>query len=964
MEYVEIHSYSSEMISSSISVYYQNCGGIRTKTQELLMNILSNNYDVIVLVETWLVASVNTAELVDSRYTVFRRDRDRILTGKMDGGGVLVAVRKELAASRLDDWENNPIEQIFVSIPVRSLNLIICAVYIPPVSPATVYDIFSKNLENVFSSEPNNMFCVLGDLNLPSLAWSFPEGCSQGLASSNTAASHTLLQTMSLMSLIQYNCIPNHNNKYLDLIFYSREIKVARSDNPLLSEDRHHPALEFDISSVIQPKIKNNKERRRNFRKADYTQINNDISCIDWKSETTNLSAEEAVDRFYVIINNIIDKFIPVLARRNEKFPVWFTPELIRLARKKDKVWLKWKTYKGLSDYREFSFLRTTYKKMSSESRKLYFDNIENSLQNNIKSFWSYISSLKSSDGYPAAMSFEGRKSNDAQEICNMFSDFFKSTFEPSSINDTIDIDHLESVHDCGLAHIHTIKLTEKEVQSSLKSLDINKGAGHDGIPAFFLRSAASSLCVPLTIIFNKCLSDGVFPDKWKLAYIIPVHKGDTRQKIENYRPISILSAIPKLLERLVHDNIYPQLAAKIIDQQHGFVKGKSTMSNLLIYSNFLFTSMDRGHQVDAIYCDFKKAFDKVDHLILIKKIIYNGIRGNLLRWFVSYLTKRQQAVSIRGHTSMWEPVTSGVPQGSILGPLLFILFINTVAECFIHCLFLLYADDIKIFAIVRNLNDSLLIQRDLVRFEAFCNENKIYLSYSKCKQISFTKNHNAITRNYYIGNYSLERVYCIRDLGILFDSKLHFDAHIENIVNKAYCMLGFVIRNSRVFRKPETYLLLYYTLVRSQLEYCTPIWTPLYGIYKDNIESVQKKFLHCLNYRMSAPKRGYTNMLSTYKVSALSNRRTYLDLMTLYKICNNFIDCPDLLKLINFKIPPRTTRVNDLFHIGRTRTNAGVRDPIRRMCELLNQNQNLKDSDIFFDTYSTFSRKLKAVFL
>lgn len=952
------------MILSAVSVYYQNCGGIRSKTQGLLMNILANNYDVIVLVETWLVASVNTAEFIDPRYTVFRRDRNRTLTGKMDGGGVLVAVRKELVASRLDNWENTQIEQIYVSIPMRSLNIIICAVYIPPVSPATFYDIFSNNLESIFLSEPNNIFCVLGDMNLPTLTWSFPEGCSQGLASSDTIASQNLLQAMSLMNLHQYNCIPNLNGKYLDLIFYSRETNVTHSNDPLLSEDRHHPALEFDISLVIQSKIKNKKERRRNFRKADYTQINSYIKCIDWISETINLSAEETVDRFYVIINNLIDRFIPVLARRNEKFPIWFTPELIKLSRKRDKVWLKWKTYKGISDYREFSFLRATYTKLTSESRKLFFDTIESSLHNNIKSFWTYISSLKSSDGYPAAMSFEGRKSSDAQEICNMFSEFFKSTFEPSSIKDTNNIDQLELVQDSGLAHIHTIKLTEREVQSSLKSLDINKGAGHDGIPAFFIRSAASSLCVPLTIIFNKCLSEGVFPDRWKLAYIIPVHKGGSRQRVENYRPISILSAIPKLLERLVNNNIYPQLASQIIDQQHGFVKGKSTTSNLLIYSNFLFSNMDRGHQVDAIYCDFKKAFDKVDHLILIKKIIYNGIRGNLLRWFVSYLSKRQQATSLRGHTSTWELVTFGVPQRSILGPLLFILFINSVTKCFFHCLFLLYADDIKIFAVVKNVNDCLLIQRDLDRFEAFCSENKIYLSYNKCQQITFTKNHNAIIHNYYIGNYSLERVNSIRDLGILFDSKLHFDVHIKSIVNKAYCMLGFVIRNIRLFRKPETYLLLYYTLVRSQLEYCTPIWTPLYGIYKDIIESIQRKFLHCLNYRMSAPKRGYIDMLSNYNVSTLSNRRTYLDLMTLYKICNNVIDCPNLLELINFKIPPRATRFNNLFHISRTRTNAGVRDPIRRMCELFDLNLTLKDSDIFSDTCSTFSGKLKAIFL
>lgn len=937
---------------SQLSIYYQNCGGMKTKTDELYMNILSNTYDIIVLVETWLVPSIIDAEFIDNRYVVYRRDRDARSSLKSHGGGVLVAVLAEFMSKRCLEWENDDIEEVIVSIKP---SLTVYAVYIPPNLGQIPFKKHLNNLENNYTKLQNSNIIILADYNIPSLEFQFVEGCPYGIASScYNPIGKLLLNTMSFMQTQQFNPLRNVNGRTLDLVLCNGDCKVVAAD-PLLREDRHHPAILCIVD--YQPEVAMNKLNisKFHFRKCDYNIINASLASVKWEEEFHDLKADGAVERFYELVSEVIKRLVPKKLAVNRKHPAWYTFELIKVKKRKEKAWIKWKTYGGRSDYLEFSRLRTQFKKMSRLCHKKYINNTEKLIAQNLKGFWSYVSSLKSSKGYPASMTYKEREVADAPTICRMFSSFFQSTFEPSrtvTIND-IRSDAMMETN----TNISLIVFQVHEIYDALKQIDSNKGAGPDNIEPIFLKMTREAISLPLTLIFNMCIAQGTFPERWKIAHITPVYKSGSKHEVENYRPISILSAIPKVFEKLVHGRVYPVLHQHIIGEQHGFVKNRSTSTNLLLYTQYLFEAMDNRTQVDTIYTDFKKAFDKVDHLILLQKLSFNGIKGTLLRWFISYLSNRHQAVRINGFISPSVPVTSGVPQGSILGPFLFIIFINDIACCFKYSKYLLYADDLKIFSKVKNISDQLKLQDDLNRLDAYCKINRIHLSYAKCKSMSFSKNKTDHVYVYNVGGHSLESVHCIRDLGVMFDRRLHFNTHIEHIVSRAYGMLGFLLRTAKPFKQIKTYHILYTALVRSHLEYAVAIWNPYYAIYSDMIERVQKRYIRTLQYRLNTPKLNYENALAHFTYGTLRSRRTQLEGTVLHNICHSRYDCPDLLSQLQFRVPGRATRCDSLFHLPVARTNAGLRAPLYRLCD--SRDRVFHSLDIFASSSSQYKHSI-----
>lgn len=964
----------------SLSIYYQNCRGLRTKLNTLYINILAHNYDVIILTETWLHEGIHNNELFDARYRVYRQDRDRAGSGRRDGGGVLVAVHRQLPATLMSPLPADSaqaavlpistpytlVDSLLIDIRSRNYRCIISAAYIPPNLSSEIYNLHFGILTSILHSNNVNEFMIVGDYNLPTLEWQDCGTFLKPILTNNCCLPNKyLINFIATHNCVQINKYRNKRGRILDLFITNLDnASISSTMMPLVQVDPNHPAFfvlaplnKFNISTSLLTK---KHSVQFNFNKANYDIINTEIANIDWNSLSLCTDAEAAVSLFYEKIYNIIKQHIPTKINKTSHFPVWFSPALIHIFKNKNKAWIKWKKYKNIADYQVFSMFRARFKMQSKQCYNKYITSIEQNIKVNIKYFWSYVNNKRKGSDVPIIVSYNNTRASNPEDICNYFSMFFKSVFVPSSITDDYDINSIPDTNHSSNLILSNVNISERVVLHALRQLDISKGPGLDNIPPVFLRSTAATLCQPICYIFNLCLKEGTFPTIWKSARIVPVFKSGDRSDVENYRPISILPTLSKLFERLVHNSIYPSLHNIIIPQQHGFVKRRSTVTNLLIYTTHLFECLDKNKQVDSVYTDFRKAFDRVDHKLLLDKLAYNGIKGSLWRWFKSYITNRTQKVVLNGYESNFVPISSGVPQGSILGPLLFILFINDVSKCFRFCDILLYADDLKIFHTVENSDDHDKFQSDLDRFTEYCAINKLSLSVSKCKTITFTKKKRFSHYTYLLDGIPLEKVESIRDLGVTLDDKLHLNLHIDNIINKAYKMYGLVMRASSEFKRPCTLLYLYKALVRSQLEYAVPIWNPFYNNYIKALEIVQKKFLRNVQYKCFRSRLPYSHLLEKFKLLKLVHRRTLLEMTTLYDLCNNKYDCIPLINRLCYKIPARVHSRNPcrLFSTFRCRTNSGKRSPLHRMVNAYNDSFN--GIDIMAENPGRFRRLLR----
>lgn len=331
---------------------------------------------------------------------------------------------------------------------------------------------------------------------------------------------------------------------------------------------------------------------------------------------------------------------------------------------------------------------------------------------------------------------------------------------------------------------------------------------------------------------------------------------------------------------------------------------------------------MDSLAQVDVIYTDYSKCFDRIDHVTLMHKLSLAGIHGDLYRWFCSYIENRSQAVVLQGFTSFWVTIPSGVPQGSLLGPLLFVLFINDIGTCFQKSKILLFADDMKVLKLVRRVSDVIDLQADLTRFESYCEINKLDLNVSKCFYMVFSRKNSIIDQGYVLRNQRLLRVNEIRDLGVIHDNKLLFDKHVANIVKKASQALGFIMRTATDFRSLKSIKVLYCAFVRSHLEYASQVWNPQYAIYKSRIERIQKRFLRYLDYKARLQSDNYEHRCKRYHFLPLEVRRTVSDICYVLMVANGKVDTPELLAKIGLRSNCAGLRTRPLLNVPRVRTN------------------------------------------
>jgi len=616
------------------------------------------------------------------------------------------------------------------------------------------------------------------------------------------------------------------------------------------------------------------------------------------------------VDKMWMEFRNAVleamDTNIPVkyLQSRKQSLP-WITPKVKREMRKQNKLFTKAKISEDSSDRQAYLTQRSAVQSMT---RKAYWSHIENCITgtedekankaNTQKRFWKHIKATKKDHVGTAPLKENGLLFSDPKAKADILNRQYQSVFSREDSSD------IPAPSETPYPPMPEIVISRNGIVKQLQELKVDKASGPDLLPPRVLKAAANPISFCLERIFQASLSTGIVPLDWRQANITPVFKKGERFKASNYRPVSLTCICSKLLEHIIVSNMMSHFDTNDIlaDCQHGFRSKRSCETQLLSLTQELHQNLEDKEQVDMVVLDFSKAFDKVPHKRLMSKLWNYGVRGTTHGWIESFLGNRTQRVVVDGEASDWANVQSGVPQGTVLGPILFLAFINDLPNT-VRARTRLFADDCVLYRSVKTQDDCAALQDDLAQLEQW--EHRWCMSFNpdKCSAISITRKKNKLSFPYKLHDQVLKHVDSATYLGVELSTDLTWSRHINKTAAKANRQLGFLKRNLPI-QNTEVKELAYKGLVRPILEYCAPVWDPHQKKYINELEMVQRRAARFVLGRFHY-KSSVTEMIQKLKWETLQDRRQRARLVVFYKIQYCLIAVP----LPSFVVRPEKPR-------------------------------------------------------
>ena len=586
-------------------------------------------------------------------------------------------------------------------------------------------------------------------------------------------------------------------------------------------------------------------------------------------------------------ILELLQNNVPRKPRNNSKKQPWITNKAKKLCRK------KYRWFRKTKETNE-PWVRNKYLKIKSEchrevrkAKASYLEKITNNDSNN-KLFWGYVKGKRKDNVSNKFLLDSSGNLQDKPEVrAKLLNDQFSSVFSPP-------VERGAVLREDPKPEIEDIVVTTKGVHALLKGLSPFKSPGPDGIPPFLLKELADQLAPIFTVFFQASINQATVPDDWKCAYVSPIFKKGNPLLPSNYRPVSLTSVPCKLLEHIIFSHImhHNDLHRILCSNQHGFRKRRSCESQLIATINDLSSNLDKGKQTDMILLDFSKAFDKVNHLSLLRKIDNYGIRNNIYLWIKSFLSNRTQRVQVDGVLSSPAEVTSGVPQGTVLGPLLFLLYINDLPKYVSAGTEVrLFADDSALYREISNPFDHLKLQADIKNLQDWESDWSMEFHPEKCQLLRISTKRNPSNYTYFINQQPISFTENAKYLGIFLNTKLSWNNHIDHITKKANCSLNFIHRNFKTC-SPHVKAKLYHSYVRPSLEYSSSVWDPHTRKNINKIESVQRRAARVVNSNFSR-EASVTSMLKDLNWIPLEERRARAKVTTVFKARNGLVDIP-----------------------------------------------------------------------
>ena len=549
----------------------------------------------------------------------------------------------------------------------------------------------------------------------------------------------------------------------------------------------------------------------------------------------------------------------------------------------KQTMWRVYRRTRKEEDYAKYKEALNAATTEIRQSKRSYEQKLACNIKNDSKSFYAYVRSKQNvQDKVGPLEDSAGNIISQGFLMAEDLNGYFSSVFTKEDISSLPVAD--AKFQGAKSEYLGPLVVTPELVAKKIRAMKDNKSPGVDGIPPKLLMETVDQISIPLARVFNLSLKEGVVPFEWKEANIIPLFKKGSRNKSENYRPVSLTSVICKLLERLIKDHMVDFLVKhKLLNSsQHGFLKARSCLTNMLCFLEEITKWIDVGSPVDIIYLDFQKAFDKVPHQRLLLKLKAHGIGDSITDWIEQWLTDRRQRVVVDGEVSNWKSVLSGVPQGSVLGPILFLIYINDLDDS-ITSNVLKFADDTKLFRKVNTDGDKQHLQNDLDRLVKWSEKWQMLFNFGKCKCLH--TGHGNLNVNYKMGDTVMGTTVKEKDLGVTISADMKVSEQCGIAASKGNQILGLIRRNI-TYKGKKLIIPLYKAIVRPHLEYCIQAWRPYRKKDIDTLERIQRRATKMIPELRDL---SYEERLKECGLTTLETRRLRGDQIEVFKILNGY---------------------------------------------------------------------------